>query len=124
MSNLQQKPFARNPYKPYQFNHSVTFCKLITKTDEAGTNFNDFEPVFSLHFAPIKKTLNQKYQLIGTALENTRLIAIRHNDKVNDYQYVQINNEPFEIVDVSSDNTMYIAYDLLTLKQFKGNKHG
>ncbi len=122
MSNLQQRPLVRNPYKPYQFNHLITFCDSQNTINQAGINVTKLVPAFSLHFAYIKQTITQKYQLIGTDLENTKLIAIRHNAKVNNYQYALIDNQEYRIIDVSSDNTMYIAYDILTIKQSKGRK--
>ena len=69
MSNLQQRPLVRNPYKPYQFNHLITFCDSQNTINQAGINVTKLVPAFSLHFAYIKQTITQKYQLIGTDLE-------------------------------------------------------
>lgn len=124
-SNGEPKVLVHKIYKPYQMRHKVTFCNLTNKTSGAGINQPILTPAFSLHFAYVKKTLTMKYDALGTNYENSQIIAVQHNDAVNNKLKCIINGQTFDILDVSSDSELYVSYDLITISFNKGlTEHG
>ncbi|KRM62101.1 putative phage head-tail adaptor [Paucilactobacillus vaccinostercus DSM 20634] len=78
---------------------------------------------FSKHYADYQRTQTQNYQVNGTDLANTIIIAIRSTDKVDKALKAQFKNseDVYDIVDISKGTTgKPIDYDLVTLKLQKG----
>lgn len=106
-------------YQPYQFKKKATFGTIKSVENKAGVNVPTFVGQFTLHYATIKNTIDQKYQALGTGYENTLIIAVKHDSRVSDSLECQIDGVTHKIVDVSSDDSMYISYDLVTIKKTK-----
>ncbi|MEF7475263.1 phage head closure protein [Pediococcus pentosaceus] len=107
--------------KPSDFNHKITFRKTDDELDKSG---NFYTPTIvselSLWCAPRTRTLNQQYQIMKTELEDTIIVVIRHNPKVNESYEVKYQNENYDIVSISTDDTnKTFAYDFVTLKKVK-----
>ncbi|MFT8425761.1 MAG: phage head closure protein [Liquorilactobacillus sp.] len=106
-------------YQPYQFKKKAIFGTTSSVENSAGVNVPTFVGQFALHYATIKNTIDQKYQALGTKYENTLIIAVKHDSRVNDSLECQLDGITHEIVDVSSDDSMYLSYDLITIKKTK-----
>jgi SPP1 family predicted phage head-tail adaptor len=108
-------------YQPYQFRKIADFGAIKSVSDpQTGVNVPTFVKQFRLHYAPIKRTLTQQYELVGTELQDTIIIAIRHNKDVQESMQVQIKDMAYTILNLSLDESnSYITYDFLTLKKVK-----
>ena len=74
-----------------------------------------------MHYKAQRKTVTQRYALIGTDLENTSIIVIRHSKLSDTYQYLKIGDKTYKIIDYSiDDSNHYMTYDFLTIKESKG----
>lgn len=105
-------------YSPYQMNKKASFGSIKSVTKPSGVNVPEFTEEFKLHYSSVKRTLTQTYQLQGTELQDTKVIAIQHNPKVNDSLRVVLSGVQYKIVDDSiDDSNNYLTYDLLTIKK-------
>lgn len=121
------KQIAKSRFQPYQFKDIVTFSTLTTQ-ENPYTGIE--EPIkheeFKKRFAKVKQTLNQKYSVLGTQYENSFNIAIRHDKRLEQFDYLiaTVNGVDYRIIDISFDNETYNSYDLLTLTKKEGNGNG
>lgn len=66
-----------------EFNRKVAFGTVESKQNaNNGSIHKIFVEQFSVWCAPKLRPLNQQYQIQGTALENTKVIVVRHNTAV------------------------------------------
>lgn len=103
---------------PSQFNRVAQFGTL-SSTEKPNTGSYDptFVPQIVLHVCPSKRSITQQYQVMGTTLEDTIVIIIRHNPKVNKSLQVSYGGQRYAILDISQDDSFNInTYDYLTLK--------
>lgn len=107
--------------KPSDFNRRIVFGKTKDELDESGNFYvPTLIPELSLWCAPRTRTLNQQYQIMKTELEDTIIVVIRHNPKVNENYEAEYRNEFYDIVSISTDDTnKTFAYDFITLKKVK-----
>lgn len=107
--------------KPSDFNRRITFGKTKDKLDKSGNFYvPKLIPELSLWCAPRIRTLNQQYQIMKTELEDTIIVAIRHNPKINETYNAEYRDELYNIVSISTDDTnQTFAYDFITLKKVK-----
>lgn len=85
-----------------------------------GQRIPEFKEKFKLKCAPFRRTMNQYFQIEGTKLEDTIVIAVRHNKKIiNDKSIVvKYNGDEYKIIDINPDEgEKVIRYDLITLKK-------
>lgn len=78
-----------------------------------------FVPSRTLHCAIYQRTQNQQYQLLGTKLEGTIVIAVRSQYQVDDVMRVRFKGEKtiYKIAAISRDQSHNLPrYDLLTLQ--------
>lgn len=76
------------------------------------------EPVtqFSKKAGYRRRTLNQSYSIQGTSLEDSILIGVRHDSRINKTLGVTLKGTNYKIESVSPDETnTYIKFDLITL---------
>lgn len=108
--------------KPSDFNKKAKFGTVKTvKNENTGSSKKEFTVICELWFAPKTRSLAIQYKLQGTDLESTREIVVRHNASVDNSMLVQIENERYDIVNVSSDDTnQAISYDYITIKKVGG----
>lgn len=121
------KSVVSHRFKPYQFKSIVTFSTLTEKENEfTGMVTEVKKEAFHKRFAKIKNTLSQKYSVVGTQYEKSFNIAIRHDNRLQQYDYLlaTINGVDYRIIDVSYDDETYNSYDILTLSKKEGNNDG
>lgn len=110
-----------------RLNHKVKFGKTETISDESIEGSHEsFITRQQLHCAFYQRSQTQQYQLLGTKLEGTIVIAIRSQYHVEDDLQAQIDddNTIYNIVTISRDESHSpIRYDLITLKD-TGKKVG
>lgn len=121
------KQITESRFRPYQFKSTVTFSTLTTQENQfTGIEESVKHEEFKKKFAKIKQTLNQKYSVLGTKYENSFNIAVRHDKRFEQFDYLiaTINGVDYRIIDISFDNETYNSYDLLTLTKKEGNGNG
>lgn len=65
-----------------------------------------------------RRTLNQTYQINGTTLEDSILIGVKHDERINKTLGVTIKGVNYSIQSISPDETnSYFTFDLITLKK-------
>lgn len=106
-------------FKPSDFNHKVDFGTVESKQNpNNGSIKKAFVKSFSLWYAPKTRTLNQQYQIQGTALDNTKVIVVRHNKALENIKVAQIDGVMYDVVQYSPDESnAIITYDFVTLKR-------
>ena len=106
-------------FKPSDFNRKADFGTVKTvQNPDNGSIKKTFVKQFSLWYAPKTRTLNQQYQIQGTALDNTKIIVVRHNAAVEGIKVAQIDSVMYDVVQYSPDESnAIIAYDFVTLKR-------
>ncbi|MBF7125827.1 phage head closure protein [Pediococcus pentosaceus] len=107
--------------KPSDFNRRIVFGKTKDELDKSGNFYvPTLIPELSLWCAPRTRTLNQQYQIMKTELEDTIIVVIRHNPKVNETYEAEYRDELYDIISISTDDTnQTFAYDFITLKKVK-----
>ncbi|QIL49858.1 phage head closure protein [Weissella coleopterorum] len=108
--------------KPSDFNKKAKFGMIKTvKNENTGSSKKEFVATCELWFAPKTRSLAMQYKLQGTDLESTREIIVRHNSSVDNSMVVQIGDDRYDVVNISSDDTnQTISYDYITLKKVGG----
>lgn len=106
------------PMSPSSFNRVAQFGTSKPVTNPAtGGKSTQFMPQFSLHYAPKTRTLNQTYALSGSTLMDSKVITIRHNQKVIANMLVQLPDGLYKIVSNSVDDSNLLnTYDYLTIQ--------
>lgn len=105
-------------YKPSDFNKTVQFGTVKTEINKVNMNkIVKFVPQIALKYAPKTRTLTQQYTILGTKLEDTILIVIRHNKAINGKLIAKLaDGQYYDIVSVSPDDSNnIITYDIVTL---------
>ena len=105
--------------KPADFNRKADFGTVESvQNPDNGSIKKSFVKQFSLWYAPKTRTLNQQYQIQGTALDNTKVIVVRHNKSVEGIKVAQIDSVMYDVVQYSPDESnSVITYDFVTLKR-------
>lgn len=101
---------------PSDFSKVVELGSPQSHRTGASLNISTFVPAYSLHFKQQKRTLTQQYLLVGTRLDNSLVIIVRHDDRNVSQQQARIGGVVYDIADVSPDDSNNaIRYDYLTL---------
>lgn len=111
-------------YKPSDFNKKAQFGTIKSGFNpKNGNTIKQFVPQIVLKYAPKIRTLTQQYTILGTKLEDTILIVIRHNKAINGKLIAKLaDGQYYDIVSVSPDDSNnIITYDIVT---FTLNKTG
>ena len=110
-----------------RLNHLVKFGKLnAIEDDSIEGSHEEFIESRQLHCAFYQRSQSQQYQLLGTKLEGTVVIAVRSQYRISNDLQAKLDNEPtiYNIVTISQDESHTpIRYDLITLKD-TGKKVG
>lgn len=106
-------------FKPSDFNRKVDFGTVESKQNpNNGSIKKTFVKQFSLWYASKTRTLSQQYQIQGTALDNTKVIVVRHNKAVEGIKVAELDGVMYDIVQYSPDESnAIITYDFVTLKR-------
>lgn len=104
-----------------RLNHLIEFgVTESVDSDTIGGSRPRFQPQLKLHCAIYQRSQNQLYQLVGTDLENTIVVAIRSQYHVDKSSMAQLDGDvetTYRIVTISRDESHSLArYDLITLK--------
>ena len=103
-----------------RLNHLIELGVTDTvPTDTLEGSKEVFVPKQKLHCAFYQRSLTQQYQLLGTKLSGTIVVAVRSQYHVKDDQLAKIDGEPtiYKIVTISRDDSHTpIRYDLITLQ--------
>lgn len=103
-------------FKPSDFSRMVDLGSPQSHKTGAGINITSFVPAYSLHFKQQKRTLTQQYTLVGTRLDNSITIIVRHDIRNASQQQARIDCVVYDISDISPDDSNdAIRYDYLTL---------
>lgn len=113
-----------------RLNHLIEFG--VTDTVPADTLEGSTEVFVSkqkLHCAIYQRTQTQQYQLLGTKLEGTTVVAVRSQYQVDDRLLARLDGggAQYKIITISRDESHSpIRYDLITLKDVRkvGTKNG
>ena len=82
----------------------------------------EFVPSRTLHCAIYQRTQAQQYQIFGTDLQDTIVIVVRSQAKVDDVMRVRFKGDTtvYRIINISRDASHnFPRYDLLTLRDIK-----
>ncbi|WP_420864888.1 phage head closure protein [Furfurilactobacillus siliginis] len=101
-----------------RFNKTVEFGAIDSVPNDATGDYDEkFKAVYTVHCALYNRSFMQNYQLLGTELQDTIVLAIRSDSRINRKLIARFNSHDYKIIDVSKDSTeMPVAYDLVTLK--------
>jgi SPP1 family predicted phage head-tail adaptor len=105
-------------FMPSLFNKKIQAgtVKSVLNRD-TGDYDETFVSLFSLWAYPQKRSLTQQYNLVGTDLEDTVVLIVRHNDQLSKSLEVLYDGDYYNILDISIDNSLnYMSYDYLTIK--------
>ena len=109
-------------FKAADFSHKVDLGSPRSYKTGAGINLTSFVPAYSLHYKQQKRTLTQQYTLVGTRLDNSITIIVRHDTRNASQKQARLDGVVYDISDISPDDSNdAIRYDYLTLvKTTKG----
>lgn len=103
-----------------RLNHLIEFgVPENVDTDTLEGSAEKFVPKQKLHFAYYQRSQTQQYQLLGTDLEHTIVVAVRSQYHVDDAQLARIKGDDtiYKIMSISRGEAHSpINYDLITLK--------
>lgn len=103
-------------FKPSDFSRTIELGSPKSHTTGAGINITSFVPAYSLHFKQQKRTLTQQYTLVGTRLDNSITIIVRHDARNIEQKQARLDGITYDISDISPDDSNNaIRYDYLTL---------
>lgn len=104
-------------YLPSKFKKTADFGTVVSKENAAGVNVSVFSKLFTLHFFQKNKTITQKYLAVNTNYENTIILVVRHDSRLENCTHCKFNSILYTIEDYSPDDTDYSSYDLITIKK-------
>ena len=109
-------------FKVADFSRKVDLGSPKSHKTGAGINITSFVPNYSLHFKQQNRTLTQQYTLVGTRLDNSITVIVRHDVRNASQHQARIDGIVYDISDISPDDSNdAIRYDYLTLvKTTKG----
>ena len=103
-----------------RLNHLIEFgVTEPVDSDAIGGTKPTFKPQMTLHCAIYQRSQNQQYALVGTDLENTIVVAVRSQYKVDETLMAKLdgNDTVYRIVTISRDESHSMTrYDLITLR--------
>lgn len=110
---------AKQLFKPSDLNKKVDFTTVKTVISPInGSSVKKPVTLFTKKGAIRRRTLNQQYQAIGTTVEDSIVIGVRHDDAINKTMGVTLDGVNYKILDISADESNnYLTYDLITIKK-------
>ncbi|MCT2875863.1 head-tail adaptor protein [Limosilactobacillus fermentum] len=108
----------------YRFNKIIEFGKPKTVPSRTieGSRV-EFQVTKTVHGALYQRTQTQQYQLVGTDLEKTIVVAVRAENNVDDSLLARFKGETqlYRVANVSKDESNdFPHYDLVTLAKKEG----
>jgi len=110
---------AKLLFKPSDLDKQVDFTTIKTVTSPVnGSQVKKPVTLFTKWGAIRRRNLTQQYAVIGTTVEDSIVIGVAHDSRINKTLGVTLAGVNYQILDVSPDETNhYIAFDLLTIKK-------
>lgn len=104
-----------------RLNHLIDLgVSELVDTDTIEGSTAQFVSKRQLHCAFYQRSQNQQYELLGTKLEDTIVVAVRSQYRVDKSMLAQLDGDQsttYRIVTISRDESHSLnRYDLLTLK--------
>lgn len=110
-----------------RLNHLVKFGEVKTFEDDSiEGSHEEFQEHQQLHCAFYQRSQTQQYQLLGTKLEGTVVIAVRSQYHIHRDLQAKLDGDEtiYNVITISRDESHTpIRYDLITLKD-TGKKVG
>lgn len=107
-------------HDPSQFNKRIGFGTVQSAEQPNGVSKPTFVPSFTVWGKKWRRSISQEYQLVGTSLQDTVTLIIRHNSQVLETMKVQLDGETYDIVSYNPDESSKpVAYDSVTVKKVK-----
>lgn len=106
-------------FNPSDLNLKVAFTTIKSVSNPVNGSLTK-QPVtlFTKWGGFRRRTMTQQYSVIGTSLEDTLVIGVRHDPAIVKTLGVTVKNINYNIVDISPDDgNRTITYDLITLKK-------
>lgn len=105
-------------FKPSDLNLRVNFTTFKSVPSPINGSITKQNVILFTKFGAFKtRTLSQNYNIVGTTLENTLVIGVKHDERINKTLGITVKGVNYEILDISPDESNnYIAYDLVTVK--------
>lgn len=104
-------------FSPSDMPLTVDFTMTKTVTSPInGSQVKKPVTVFSKKAGYRRRTINQTYSIQGTSLQDSILIGVRHDSRINKLLGVTLKGVNYKIETISPDETSaYIKFDLITL---------
>lgn len=103
-----------------QFTKRVEFGTVESVYNrDSGTNLPSFITRMTLWAKQQRRSLSNQYKLMGTEMQDSIVVIIRHNADVTRSLSARLNGTVYDIVDISPDDSEYFTYDYLTLLKHK-----
>lgn len=104
-----------------RLNHLIDLgVSELVGTDTIEGSIAQFVSKRQLHCAFYQRSQNQQYALLGTKLEDTIVVAVRSQYRVDKSMLAQLDGDQsttYRIVTISRDDSHFLNhYDLLTLQ--------
>lgn len=106
-----------NKYQISRLIHEIEFGKEESTgklNPNTGKPMKGFVAKTTAHYGTITTSVSQTISTAGSTLANTKVIAIRHNPLLYQYQEAMIDGSVYLVSSISKDEQLN-AYDLYTL---------
>lgn len=104
-------------YQVSRLIHEISFGKEESTgklNPNTGKPIKGFVAKAVVHYGTVSTSVNQTISTAGSTLANTKVIAIRHNPLLYQYQEAMIDGNVYLVSSISKDEQLN-AYDLYTL---------
>lgn len=119
-NSIQIGAIKLKKYAVSRLNKLATFGGLSDPVpNQNGVPRQTFVPQFTAYCGSYTRTLAIAYQVVGTDLEDTVAIVVRHDSRVTDQLMVRLDGVLYRIVSVAADDDIN-AFDVVTMKQPNG----
>ena len=104
-------------FSPADMPLTVSFTTIQTVTSPVnGSQVKKPVVLFTKKAGYRRRTINQTYSIQGTTLQDSVLIGVRHDSRINKTLGVTLKGVNYKIETISPDETSaYIKFDLVTL---------
>lgn len=107
--------------KPHSFNKKVKFYSVQSVEDpNTGASYPELVYEFTLHYSPVKRSIEDRISEMGTNKEDITIISVKHRDKIQKTFKATLNKKDDVVYTITGllpdDSNNPIPYDTLTLK--------
>ncbi len=106
--------------KPYSFNKKAIFCSVESITNpNTGAPVPTLVPEITLHYAIVKRSIEDKMSELGTNKQDIKIITVKHREKIQETMKVKIGEIMYSITSIMPDDSnTNIPYDNLILEKW------